>query len=181
MLKNLTAPALVGALVLAPGLALAAGGGGSTPATTSTTKQCTKGQIYDADSKACVDAQESSLTDDERYDAAREFAYVGQYGAARAALEAMTVQTDGRVQTYLGFTARKLGDMDQAMVHYTAALEQDPDNILARSYMGQGYAELGDMDAAKMQLTEIRKRGGRNTWAEFSLAQAIRTGAGYAY
>lgn len=158
-----------------------AAGGGSAPSTTSTTKACAQGRIYDAQSGKCVDAQESSLSDDALYEAAREFAYVGQYDNARNALAAMANQTDGRVQTYLGFTARKLGDMDKAMVHYTAALDQNPDNILARSYMGQGFVELGYMDAAKEQLSEIRARGGRNTWAEFSLAQAIRTGSGYSY
>ncbi len=175
MFKPLLALALV-----APAMAFAAGGG-SAPATTPTTATCTDGKIYDADTKECVDAQESSLTDDERYEAAREFAYVGQFQAARDALAAMSVQTDGRVQTYLGFTERKLGNMDKAMLHYTAALAQDPDNILARSYMGQGFAEQGKLTAAKQQLREIRARGGRNTWAEFSLAQAIRSGAGFAY
>lgn len=172
-------PLLAIALVL-PTFGMAAGGG-SAPSTTSTTATCTNGQIYDADTKSCVNPQESSLTDEERYEAAREFAYVGQYQAARDALAAMTAQDDGRVQTYLGFTARKLGNMEKAMLHYTAALAQNPDNILARSYMGQGFVEQGEIAAAKQQLREIRARGGRNTWAEFSLAQAIRTGSGYSY
>jgi len=67
------------------------------------------------------------------------------------------------------------------MEHCTTALVQNPDNILARSCMGQGFVEIGDLVAAKVQLTEIRPRGGRNTWAEFSLAQAIRSGVGYSY
>ncbi|KNG95381.1 tetratricopeptide repeat protein [Pseudaestuariivita atlantica] len=166
--------------LMAPGLALAAGGG-SAPSTTSTTKVCTDGKIYDTTTSKCVDAQESSLSDDALYEAAREFAYVGQYGAARNALDAMKAQDDGRVQTYLGFTARKMGDMDRAMLHYAAALAQDPDNILARSYLGQGLVESGDLIGARAQLSEIRARGGRNTWAEFSLAQAIRSGVGYSY
>ena len=57
----------------------------------------------------------------------------------------------------------------------------DPDNLLARSYMGQGHVASGEMVLAQAQLTEIRMRGGRNTWAEASLVQAITTGSGTSY
>jgi Tfp pilus assembly protein PilF len=67
------------------------------------------------------------------------------------------------------------------MTYYQAALAADPDNFLARSYMGQGHAEAGEIVLAQAQLSEIRARGGRGTWAEWSLRQAIQTGSGYNY
>lgn len=167
---------------LLPGLALAAGGGDSSPPTpTETTQKCSDGQIFDTTKRRCVAPQESHLDDDTLYGAAREFAYAGQYQAARDVLARMSDQTDGRVQTYLGFTARKLGNMDQAMTHYQTDLAQNPDSFLARLYMGQGLVAAGDLQGAARQLIEIRARGGAGSWAEMSLASAIQTGTGYNY
>ena len=39
----------------------------------------------------------------------------------------------------------------------------------------------GDLVAAKAQLTEIRTRGGRNSWAEIALRMAIENGQGSSY
>ena len=81
----------------------------------------------------------------------------------------------------MGFTERKLGRRDSAMGYYKAALSANPDNLLARSYMGQSFVETGDMELAAAQLTEIRTRGGRNTWPEVSLRLAMQSGQGFAY
>lgn len=151
------------------------------PTPTETTMQCDEGKVWDKETEACVEVESHLLDDDARYDAAREFAYAGHYGAARAAVLAMDNQRDGRAETYLGFTARKMGDWDGALRHYTRALEQDAGNLLARSYMGQGLLERGDFAGAKQQLDEIRARGGAGSWAEAALAQAIRTGVTYNY
>ncbi|MEM7719221.1 MAG: hypothetical protein AAF222_08440, partial [Pseudomonadota bacterium] len=49
--------------------AYAAGGASDTPPkTTRTTTECTDGQIYDDSAKACVDADQQSFNDDDRYD-----------------------------------------------------------------------------------------------------------------
>lgn len=165
-----------------PLAALAAGGGDSSPPKpTATTKVCQSGMVFDDKSKACVAPKESSLDDDTLYRAVREFAYAGQYGNALAALDAMSDQNDDRVLTYRGFAHRKAGDIDTGLAFYQTALTVNPDNFLARSYMGQAYVELGAMDQARVQLSEIRTRGGRGTWAEFSLRSAIANGQGYAY
>ena len=67
------------------------------------------------------------------------------------------------------------------MAFYTAALKQNPDYLLARSYMGQGLIAMGDIDGAKAQLREISLRGGRNTWPYFALKQSIRSGPSSGY
>lgn len=173
-------------LAFAPFAAFAAGS--DTPADetkapepTETTVECEEGKVWNEETEACVEVESHLLDDDARFSAAREFAYAGQYGAARAAVLAMQVRDDGRAETYLGFTARKTGDWDGALRHYTRALEQDADNLLARSYMGQGLLERGDFAGAKQQLDEIRARGGAGSWAEVALAQAILTGVTYNY
>jgi tetratricopeptide (TPR) repeat protein len=168
-----------------PGMALAAGGGGGgstgKPATTSTTKTCTGSQVWDAGRKKCVDSRGSSLSDDILGEAVRELAYAGRLKDAQAVLAAMQDQTSDLALTYWGFTHRKLGDMDKARAFYERAIEVNPDNLLARSYMGQGFVEAGQMMRAKTQLAEIRARGGTGSWPEVSLATAIETGETYNY
>ena len=93
----------------------------------------------------------------------------------------MSDQADDRVLTYRGFIARKSGDFAAAEAFYAAALAQNPDNLLARSYRGQGLAEIGDLVAARAELTEIRKRDGRGTWPELALRLAIENGRGFSY
>ncbi len=172
---------VLAAAVLAPTLTLAAGGGSPTPPTTNTTVQCEGGKVWDVKVEACVDARESSLSDDVRYEAVRELAYAGRYADAQTVLAAMSNQNDDRVLTYLGFTHRKMGDVARGMAYYDQAIAQNPDNLLARSYMGQAHVEAGAMLQARAQLTEIRTRGGRGTWAELSLRMAIDSGTGYSY
>lgn len=173
---------LLTALILAPSVAFAVGGGDDTPPNpTRTTTECTDGKIWDEDSKACVTPKDARLDDDTRYLAARELAYAGQYEAALSVLAAMSDQDDDRVLTYMGFAHRKSGDLPTGMAYYRAALAQNPDNLLARSYMGQAFVETGDIHLARAELREIRARGGRMTWAFVSLDQAIRSGRGFSY
>jgi len=173
---------LLAAALALPTAAFAVGGDSSLPPTpTETTETCTDGQIWSPEAGACVDAQESRLDDDTLYGAAREFAYAGQYDHALTALAAMSTPMDDRVLTYKGFTHRRMGDVALGMAYYRQALEQNPDNLLARSYMGMGLVEDGQPAAARAQLTEIRARGGRGTWAEVALRLAIQGGPSAAY
>ncbi|MEL7100765.1 MAG: hypothetical protein AAGM84_18205 [Pseudomonadota bacterium] len=196
-------------LIIAAALALpftplhaAGGGGGSTtpPKQTQTTQDCFKARqwdpaqgkyvrfsqpvngVWDAAIKKCVRPDRSGYLDqDTLYGAVRELAYAGRYDSATQVLDQMADQASGEVLTYRGFIARKQGNLELADVFYTQAIEADPDNILARSYMGQGLVEAGDKVAAMAQLREIQARGGAGTWAEVSLREAIATGATYSY
>ncbi|MEO0830247.1 MAG: tetratricopeptide repeat protein, partial [Pseudomonadota bacterium] len=76
---------------------------------------------------------------------------------------------------------RKSGKVEEGMAYYQAAIAKNPDNFLVRSYMGQAYVEQGAYDLAAAQLTEIRARGGRQTWAEISLRNALASGKTYSY
>jgi len=168
---------LLFALTTLPALAFAAGGSDESPPTpTETTTVCEEGMIWDAETSVCVAVKESRLDDTERYLAVREFAYLGEYSHALHALAAMSDQKDDRVLTYRGFIARQQGDWETGLTYYRQALAQNPDNLLARSYMGQGYVVTGDIEAAREQLAQILTRGGSGTWAHTALAQAIVSG-----
>lgn len=184
-----------------PTAGLAAGGDNtSKPQKTETTKNCFQARqwdpetkkyvrfsqpvngVWDANISKCVRPDKTShLDSDTLYKAVRELAYAGRYQDAIKVLDQMPDQLDDRVLTYRGFTARKLGDLELANVYYEQALEVNPDNILARSYMGQGKVVAGDKVAALTQLREIQARGGAGTWAEASLRSALETGTTYSY
>jgi len=135
--------------------------------------KCENGQAWDKKSKSCVTTDSKLIDDDTRFEAARSFAYAGQYQHAIAALEAIGDQNQAKVLNMLGYSNRKLGHKAEAMDYYIAALEIDPNYLLARSYMGQALANEGEFDAAREQLAEIRARGGRETWAYVSLKQHL--------
>lgn len=187
--------------LLVPLSALAAGGGNeSPPKQTETTKECFKevqwdpeikkfvkfskpvNGVWDASIKKCVRPDKTShLDDDTLYGAVRELAYAGRYDDAVTVLDQMADQDSDRVLSYRGFTARKQGQLALADVYYQRAIDANPDNILARSYMGQGKVAAGDIVSATLQLREIQNRGGAGSWAETSLRRAIETGTTYSY
>jgi tetratricopeptide (TPR) repeat protein len=165
------------ALALIPSAALAVGDEEPTPPQpTPTSTQCTKAQVWDEKTKTCVDAKSGQLDDDVRFRAARELAWAGQPENALIVLAAMQEGESDRVLTYLGFANRKAGRLEQGLAYYDRALVQNPDNILARSYLGQALVEMNEIALASAQLTEVRARGGAGTWAETALADAIETG-----
>lgn len=164
------------------GPAFAAGGDGpANPPTTTGTKTCLFGKVWDADTGKCVKPDKSGLSMDQKIDAVRELAYAGKHAHAQAILASIEDQSDDRVMTYWGFTTRKMGDVEGGMRYYNKALATNPDNLLVRSYMGQALVEMGKLDLARSQLNEIRMRGGAGTWPEMSLAEAIRSGRTFNY
>ncbi len=141
---------------------------------------CETGMVYDAKTKKCVTAKDSRLTPDDLYQTVRQLAYAGRYADAQVVLAAMP-QDDDRTLTYMGFTSRKMGNDAQSEAYYTRALQVNPANILARSYMAQGMVEKGNIKDAIAQLRAIRSYGGGGTWAEASLKAAIATGKTFNY
>ena len=166
-----------------PTAAFAAGSdSSSSPSPSDAAANCMKiGKVLASDGKTCVEPSSGALDDDMLYQAAREYAYSGQYDETLEILAAMSDPMDDRVLTYKGFVHRKQGDLVLGNAYYRQAIERNPDNILARSYMGQGFVEAGDFVAARDQLLEIRSRGGEGTWAEASLLKAITDGKTYDY
>ncbi len=151
------------------------------PTPTVTTTECEAGTVHDPETDSCVAIEDSRLDDDALYRAVRELAYAGRTSDALAALRRMSDQDEGRVLTYLGFVHRRMGDREAGLRYYRKAIALDPDNLLARSYMAQGFVEEGLTELARAELSEIRARGGRGSWAEVSLRLAIQSGRGYSY
>ncbi|MEM9578325.1 MAG: tetratricopeptide repeat protein [Pseudomonadota bacterium] len=169
---------LLAAALAAPTTLFAAGGNDSPPPKPVVT--CTGAQVFDKNKGKCVDPQKSALNRDEIYLAVRQLAYAGRYEDAQALAAFLPEDDSGRL-TYMGFTHRKLGDFEVAMRYYQEAIDRDPDNILARSYMGQGFVEAGAPAKALVQLHQIRAYGGSGTWSETSLQNAIESGVTYSY
>lgn len=176
-------PLLLAAAIALPSTSVLAAGsdGPMVPTPTQTTKECKKGKVWSTKKKRCVKPGNASLSDDTLYGAVREYAWAGQYTEAQTILSIMSDQTDDRVLTYWGFTHRKLGNVELGMAFYHQAIDINPDNLLARSYMGQAHVEAGDPYLAWVELQEIRTRGGAGSWPERSLAEAIRSGVTYNY
>ncbi len=170
------------ALTLAPGLAFAAGSDSfDAPTPSETVTQCTEGLVFDLATQTCMTPEESTNDDSAMMDDIRSLSHAGRYADALAVLALMPDQTDPMVLTYYGFATRKAGDLNAGMASYAQALAVDSQNLLARSYRGQAFVEQGEIDLAQADLTEIRMRGGRGTWAEQSLAAAIATGVTYSH
>ena len=154
MRVTLLAAALTLPLSLSAPVYAAGSGNETAPKPTETSEDCKGVRVWDEEKQRCVKPKESRLDDDQLYQAVRELAYAGRYEDAQGVLDAMSDQSDDRVLTYRGFTARKLGQMDVAQ---------------------------GDRVAALTQLREINARGGADTWAATSLRTAIETGVTYNY
>lgn len=99
-------------------------------------------------------------SDSERFYAGYWLAKTGAYRAALDQLRAID-RPDVRTLTYIGFSLRKLGDMDAALAHYARALGADPNFTVARAYLGEAYLSLGRRDRAGAELAEIEIRCGR--------------------
>lgn len=165
-------------LIAAPALSLGTRDEAPTNPTATSTK-CEDGQIWDPKTETCVEPKESRFNDDQRFEAARELAFADRYQDALKVLATAQNPQDPRILNYTGYALRKSGQIDAALDHYRQALAIDPDYILARSYMGQALIDHGDVAAAKAELLEIRRRGGRDTWAYLSLKQALVGKTGY--
>ncbi|MEL7345839.1 MAG: tetratricopeptide repeat protein [Pseudomonadota bacterium] len=151
------------------------------PKQTQTTMTCESGMIWDEEAEACVAPKDARMLDDALYEAVRELAYFGQPETALKVLDVMGEGNSDRVLTYRAFASRKAGNDAAAFAFYDAALAQNPNNLLARSYLGQAYVVKGDLAAAERQLREINQRGGAATWPEEALRLAIKNGSSSGY
>jgi tetratricopeptide (TPR) repeat protein len=58
---------------------------------------------------------------------------------------------------YLGYSHRKLGNRDQALSYYNAALSLDPNHRGALEYLGELYLDMKDLPKAEEQLTKLSR------------------------
>jgi len=122
---------------------------------------------------ACKPSNGSEVSNDEIYQAAYWLAQSGKYAEARELALKAKDQNDPRILNTIGFTTRKLGDVDGALPYYTKALSLNPDYTVARAYLGEAYLMKGDLASAKGQLGEIAKRCGTTCTEHANLAGHI--------
>ena len=85
-------------------------------------------------------------------------------------------ENDPAVLTYLGYSQRKLGNIDLGISLYKRALDIDPDNVDTREYLGEGYVSKGELDLAWLELVEIEKRCGTTCVEYRALEKALQSG-----
>lgn len=156
---------------LVAGATTAVAFGGSPPS--EPVQVCPKGKVWSSTAKKCVRVRSGEVPDSELIEQGRQLALAGHYEQAIAALEAVARRDDASVLTYLGFSYRKLGDIDRGMALYARALAIDPESVATRAYLGEGYLQKGDVEAAKAQLIEIARRCGTNCPEYAALGDAI--------
>lgn len=178
MIRHLSAFALM--LVASPVLAVAPEDQ-SPPTPTPTTTTCETGQVWDDDARACIEIEDSALSEPVLRRSAREMAYAGRSDDALALLARSTAPEASEVLTITAFAHGTAGRLDTALPIYTRALEAEPDNLLARAYMGLALIAAGRMPEAEAQLEQIRAYGGSGGWPDRALSEAIAAGAPIGY
>ena len=61
------------------------------------------------------------------------------------------------VLTYIGYSKRKLGKVDEGIAYYHQALAINPNNLNTREYLGEGYVAAGRTDLALDQLSKLEE------------------------
>ena len=140
-------------------------------------KKCPSGTAWSKQQKKCVAVKKGSLSDEDLARAGRQLALDGDYRDAIKVLKMASNENDPAVLTYLGYSHRKLGDIELGISLYKKALDIDPDNIRTREYLGEGYISKGEFDLAWLELVEIEKRCGTTCVEYQALEKAMRSGS----
>jgi tetratricopeptide (TPR) repeat protein len=142
----------------------------------SKSKKCPSGTAWSKQEQKCVEQKSGSLSDEDLARAGRQLAMDGHYQEAIKVLELAANENDPAVLTYLGYSHRKLGNIDLGISLYKKALAIDPDNVDTREYLGEGYVSKGEFDLAWLELVEIEKRCGKTCVEYQALEKAMRSG-----
>jgi tetratricopeptide (TPR) repeat protein len=171
-----------------PALAFGGGGGGSSSSSSKPScpvgwhyssrckacaKPCRSGYVWSCGRKSCVQRGGELLNDQDLYAEAVSLIEAGEYKTALSFLWLIEKRDDPKVLNYIGYTTRRLGNVDDGIKYYHRAIALDPDYVRAREYLGEGYLQRGELGAASAQLAEIEDRCGRGCVEYQALATAI--------
>ena len=170
-----------------PALAFGGGGGGGSKSSAKScpagwhyssrckacAKPCRSGYVWSCSRKTCVQRGGELLNDRDLYMEAVSLIEAGEYKTALSFLWLIEKREDPKVLNYIGYTTRRLGNVDDGIKYYHRALALDPNYVQAREYLGEGYLQKGDLGAATVQLAQIEQRCGRTCVEYQTLAQAI--------
>jgi len=121
---------------------------------------CGTGQVWSNGVEACLDGNSASLSDDDLYIAGRDLGQQAHYAEALKLFFRIKNREQARVLGSIGYSTRKLGDVDKGIDYYHEALAIDPGYTKVREYLGEAYLQKGDVAKAKEQLMEIADRCG---------------------
>ena len=79
------------------------------------------------------------------------------------------------VQNLLGYSNRKLGNLDKALLHYANAIKLDPKHLGAHEYLGEAYLLLNNPSKAKVELATLKQLCGVKCEQYLDLSKAIKT------
>jgi len=138
-------------------------------------KKCPSGAAWSTKARKCEPIKSGSLSDDDLTRAGQQLARDGHYQDAIKVLEIVSNENNPIALTYLGYSHRKLGDVDLGISLYKKALDIDPNNVDTREYLGEGYVTKGELDLAWLELVEIEKRCGTTCKEYQALDKAMRS------
>jgi len=125
-------------------------------------KKCPSGTAWSKEEKKCVAIKKGSLSDEDLARAGRALALEGHYRDAIKVLAMASNDNDPAVLTYLGYSQRKLGNIDLGISLYKKALDIDPDNVDSFEIgMDTGFplTKNDAIDYLKFLAVEAHKRG----------------------
>ncbi len=165
------------ALFLFTAPAFAASGGGSGGGGSSgggTVHTCKKGEVWDNTAGKCVKKGASLIPDKDLYEQGRALALAGDYQNALDLLQSVKNQKDPMVLTMIGYSKRKMGDVEGGFAAYNQALAIDPNNVNTHEYMGEAYVLIGKVEEAKLELSTLEKLcGGKGCEQYDDLAKVL--------
>jgi len=132
---------------------------------------CAKGEVWSEKAKKCVKAS-SELPDSDLIQGGRALAKAGRYDEALDALSLVRGR-DAVALTYVGYSLRKSGRVDEGIAAYHQALAVDPNNAQTREYLGEGYVATGRIDLAQAELVKVEAICGTGCEPYLELAEAI--------
>jgi tetratricopeptide (TPR) repeat protein len=138
-------------------------------------KKCPSGKTWNEQKKKCESLKSGDLSNEDLARAGRQLARDGHYQDAIKVLELVKRKDDPVVLTYLGYSHRKLGEVDLGITLYKQALDIDPENVDTREYLGEGYVTTGKLDLARLELSEIEKRCGTTCEEYQELHKVLRS------
>jgi Flp pilus assembly protein TadD len=80
-----------------------------------------------------------------------------QTAADRLSKAAAAEPKNADIQNWLGFSQRKLGNLDAAFAAYGEALKLNPKHKAAHEYIGEAYLMAGKVDKAEQHLAELQR------------------------
>ena len=83
----------------------------------------------------------------------------GDWNGAIAALKSAALRDprNADIQNYIGYSYRRLRELEPAFAHYRQALTFNPRHRAAHEHMGEAYLTIGNLAAAEQHLAALER------------------------